>query len=100
MDQKREKRAHFELVSVLGVSVPHLKASQGQGWLFGYTSKCPRGLECDMRYNITHMHATLCHILAIYGHFGSFLDLTRLLGRVTGSDLVLSVYNTCADMYF
>ena len=25
-----------------------------------------------------------------------FLDLTRLLGRVMGSDLVLSVCNTCA----
>ena len=28
-----------------------------------------------------------------------FLDLTRLLGRVMGSDLVLSVCNTCADQY-
>ena len=28
-----------------------------------------------------------------------FLDLTRLLGRVMGSDLVLSVRNTCASLY-
>ena len=28
-----------------------------------------------------------------------FLDLTRLLGRVMGLDLVLSVYNTFADLY-
>ena len=28
-----------------------------------------------------------------------FLDLTRLLGRVMGSDLVLSVCNTCAGQY-
>ena len=28
-----------------------------------------------------------------------FLDLTRLLGRAMGSDLVLSVFNTCADQY-
>ena len=28
-----------------------------------------------------------------------FLDLTRLLGRVMGSDLVVSVDNTCAGLY-
>ena len=28
-----------------------------------------------------------------------FLDLTRLLGRVMGSDLVLSVCKTFADLY-
>ena len=28
-----------------------------------------------------------------------FLDLTRLLGRVMGSDLVLSICNTFADLY-
>ena len=28
-----------------------------------------------------------------------FLDLTRLLGRVMGSDLVLSVCHTCARLY-
>ena len=28
-----------------------------------------------------------------------FLYLTRLLGRVMGSDLVLSVRNTCASLY-
>ena len=28
-----------------------------------------------------------------------FRDLTRLLGRVMGSDLVLSVCNTFADLY-
>ena len=58
MEQKREKRANFELPSALGVSVPHLKASQGQGLLFEYALKCRRGLECGMRYSITHMHAT------------------------------------------
>ena len=29
----------------------------------------------------------------------SFLDLTRLIGRVMGSDFVLSVCNTCARIY-
>ena len=28
-----------------------------------------------------------------------FLDLTRLLGRVMGSDLLLSAGNTCAGLY-
>ena len=31
--------------------------------------------------------------------FAGFLDLTRLLGRVMGSDLVLSVCNTSAGQY-
>ena len=31
--------------------------------------------------------------------FAGFLDLTRLLGRAMGSDLVLSVCNTCAGQY-
>ena len=30
--------------------------------------------------------------------FFTFLDLTRLLGRVKGSNLVQSVCNTCGDM--
>ena len=69
MEQKSEKRANFELVSALGVSVPHLKASQGQGLLFGYELKCRRGLECGMRYNITHVHATARNTLP---HFATF----------------------------
>ena len=72
MEQKGEKRANFELVSALGASVPHLKASQGQGLLFGYTLKCWRGLECGMRYNITHMHATARNTLPHFGHVGRF----------------------------
>ena len=104
MEQSLEKRANFELPLALGVSVPHLKASQGQGLLFGYT-RCPSSLECGMRYNITHVHATarnnLLHFahFAHFAHFGSCLDLTRLLGRVMGSDLLLSVCNTCAGLY-
>ena len=72
MEQKGEKRANFELVSALGASVPHLKASQGQGLLFGYVLRCRRGLECGMRYNITHMHATARNILPHFGHVGRF----------------------------
>ena len=45
-----------------------------------------------MRYNITHMHATARNTLP---HFGRLLAL----GRVVGSDLVLSVCNTCAGQY-
>ena len=72
MAQKREKSANFELVLVLGAQVPHLRGSYGQGLLFGYTLKCPRGLECDMRYNITHTHATARNIFLDFGHFWHF----------------------------
>ena len=96
MEHKREWRANFELPLALGVSVPYLKAPQGQGLLFGYVLKCQRCLECDMMYNITHVHATARNTLP---HFGSCLDLTRLLGRVMGSGLVLSDCNTCAGQY-
>ena len=70
MEHNREKRANFELVSALGASVPHLKASQGQELLFGYALKCRRGLECGMRYTITHMHATARNTLPHFGHVG------------------------------
>ena len=72
MEQKSEIWANFELVSVLGVSVSHLKASQGQGLLFGYALRCRRGLECGMMYNITHMHATGRNTLPHFGHVGRF----------------------------
>ena len=70
MEQKREKRANFELVLALGASIPHLKASQSQGLLFGYALRCRRGLEWGMRYNITHMHATARNTLPHFGHVG------------------------------
>ena len=72
MEQKRVKRAHFELVSALGASVPHLKVSQGQELFFGYALTCRSGLECGMRYSITHMHATTRNTLPHFGHFGRF----------------------------
>ena len=72
MEQEREKRADFELGFALGASVPHLKASQGQGLLFGYALRCRRGLECGMRYNITHMHATAHNTLPHFSHCGRF----------------------------
>ena len=75
MEQEREKRATFELVSALGASAPHLKASQGQG---------------------LYMHATACNTLPHLAIVAGFLDLTRLLGRVMGSDMFLSVCNTYA----
>ena len=72
MEQKSGKRANFELPSALGAPVPQLQASQGQGLLFGYTLKCQRGLECGMRYNISHMHETVRKTLPHFGHFGRF----------------------------
>ena len=57
------------------------------------------GSRVRLRYNITHMHVTARNTLLHFGHVGGFSGPNSTSRTVMGSDLVLSVCNTCADQY-